>query len=65
MTFIHRCMPLFLAAFLLLAASLPPGVAQAKASSGIETALSAGKGQSSAEPDFLSPDEAVPFQCTR
>jgi thiol:disulfide interchange protein DsbD len=54
-------MPLFLAAFLLLAASLPPGMAQAKASSGIETALRAGKGQSSAEPDFLPPDEAFHF----
>ena len=61
MTLLHRRMPLFLAAFLLLAAALPPGMAQAKAPTGIEAALSAGKGQSSGEPDFLSPDEAFRF----
>jgi thiol:disulfide interchange protein DsbD len=35
-------------------------VSDARAATGIETALSAGKGQS-AEPDFLSPDEAFHF----
>jgi thiol:disulfide interchange protein DsbD len=46
--------------FLLLAGLLAAGMTQAKAATGIETALGAGKGLSS-EPDFLSPDEAFHF----
>jgi thiol:disulfide interchange protein DsbD len=53
-------MPLFLAVFVLLAGPLLAGMADARASTGIETALGAGKGLSS-EPDFLSPDEAFHF----
>jgi thiol:disulfide interchange protein DsbD len=53
-------MPLFLAAFLLLSGPLLAAMSDARGASGIETALSAGKGQSG-EPDFLSPDEAFHF----
>jgi thiol:disulfide interchange protein DsbD len=53
-------MPLFLAAFVLLTGPLLAGMAEAKASTGIETALGAGK-SSTSEPDFLSPDEAFHF----
>jgi thiol:disulfide interchange protein DsbD len=61
MTLTYRRMPLFLAVFLLpLAGSVAPGTTQAKASTGIDTALGAGKGSSN-EPDFLSPDEAFHF----
>jgi thiol:disulfide interchange protein DsbD len=61
MKLLHLRMPLFLTAFLLLATALPAGMTQAKPPTGIEAALSAGKGQSSDEPDFLSPDEAFRF----
>src|SRR5438270_9783029 len=60
MTLTYRHMFLFLAAFLPLAGTLLPGLAEATATSGIETALGATKGLSS-EPDFLSPDEAFHF----
>jgi thiol:disulfide interchange protein DsbD len=60
MTLTYRRMPLFLAVFVLLTGPLLAGLAEAKASTGIETALGAGKGSSS-EPDFLSPDEAFHF----
>src|ERR1700730_15083745 len=61
MTLPCRRMPLFLAVFLLLSGPLlAGGVTQAKPTTGIEAALSGGKGQS-AEPDFLSPDEAFHF----
>ncbi|HEV7444446.1 MAG TPA: protein-disulfide reductase DsbD [Steroidobacteraceae bacterium] len=60
MTLPWRRMPLFLPVFLLLSGALPAAVSDARAATGIETALSAGKGQS-AEPDFLSPDEAFHF----
>src|ERR1700737_1041988 len=53
--FFHRC------AVKPLAAPAPAGVAAGKAATGIETALGAGKGLSSGEPDFLSPDEAFHF----
>jgi thiol:disulfide interchange protein DsbD len=61
MTLPYRRMPLFLAVFLLLAGPALAGIVAGKASTGIETALGAGKGPSSAEPDFLSPDEAFRF----
>jgi thiol:disulfide interchange protein DsbD len=61
MTFTYRRMPLFLTAFLLLAGPVLAATAPGKGSTGIETALSAGKGLSSGEPDFLSPDEAFHF----
>jgi thiol:disulfide interchange protein DsbD len=60
MTLTYRRMPLFLAAFVLLTGPLLAGMAEAKASTGIETALGAGKASTS-EPDFLSPDEAFHF----
>jgi thiol:disulfide interchange protein DsbD len=60
MTLPWRRMPLFLAVFLLLSGPLAAAMSDARAATGIETALSAGKGQS-AEPDFLSPDEAFHF----
>src|SRR6266581_655454 len=61
MTSIHSRMPLFLAGFLLLAGPVLAGTAPGKAATGIETALGAGKGLSSNEPDFLPPDEAFHF----
>jgi thiol:disulfide interchange protein DsbD len=61
MTPTHRRMPLFLAGFLLLAGPVLAGTAPSKAATGIETALGAGKGLSSSEPDFLPPDEAFHF----
>jgi thiol:disulfide interchange protein DsbD len=60
MTLTYRRMPLFLAAFVLLTGPLLAGMAEARASTGIETALGAGKASTS-EPDFLSPDEAFHF----
>jgi thioredoxin:protein disulfide reductase len=61
LTLLYRRMPLFLAVFLLPAGPAPAGLAAGKASTGIETALSASKGPSSSEPDFLSPDDAFHF----
>jgi thiol:disulfide interchange protein DsbD len=60
MTLTYRPMPLFLAVFLLLTGSVAVPAAEARAATGIETALAAGKGLSN-EPDFLSPDEAFHF----
>jgi thiol:disulfide interchange protein DsbD len=61
MTLVHHRMPLFLTVFLLLAGPALAGPAAGSAATGIETALSAGKGLSSNEPDFLPPDEAFRF----
>jgi thiol:disulfide interchange protein DsbD len=61
MTLFYHRMPLFLTMFLLVAGPAPAGAATGKAATGIETALSAGKGLSSNEPDFLPPDEAFRF----
>ncbi|MFL6602126.1 MAG: protein-disulfide reductase DsbD [Steroidobacteraceae bacterium] len=61
MTLVHHRMPLFLTVFLLMAGPALAGPASGKAATGIETALSAGKGLSSNEPDFLPPDQAFRF----
>jgi thiol:disulfide interchange protein DsbD len=58
----YRRMPLFLAAFALLAgtaqAGLVPQAAQSKGTAGISALL---RGNQSGEPDFLSPDQAFRF----
>jgi len=61
MTLFYHRMPLFLTMFLLVAGPAPASPAAGKAATGIETALGAGKGLSSNEPDFLPPDEAFHF----
>jgi thioredoxin:protein disulfide reductase len=62
MTAHYRRMPLFLAAFALLAgtaqAGLVPQAAQSKGAAGISALL---RGNHSGEPDFLSPDQAFRF----